>query len=225
MDEVDFYLRHRSQITEWAKLETRLQDVLRDAVVDRDVDRVARLFSAECGDAEVDFYVRNRSMITQWDAVQTVAGQALHQELLTAAENVGWPAYEHKRGWTDVRACSTDLDAIYGTRKAQVILAWTKQDLLTTRRGYPYPRIALDLHAPTKRGEDPVRDELIEATRQAAHELGMTKKDNWWVHWCMLEPVADRQDLGSYAAGCLARLQGAAERLQPILRGVIGDGS
>jgi hypothetical protein len=223
VEEVEFYLRHRSQIVEWAKLDTRFNDLLRDSVRERDVDKVSKLFAGEFGDAEVDFFSRNRSLITEWAAIQTVAGQALHQALLTAGSAAGCPAHEYPRGLTEARVRGKDYDGFLERRRVQVILAWTRQDLLTTGRGYPFPRLALDLGAPEQWQGDG-RPELIRATRQVAHELGMKKggKGNWWVHWGMLEAITDGQDLAAYAAECFYQLQNAAGRFQPILRDVIG---
>jgi len=88
-DAVQFYLRHRLQISEWVKLEKRVDDLIRDAVQEGAVDKATKILSGELGDADVDFYVRNRSLIREWDALQAEAGQALHGELLRAAREAG----------------------------------------------------------------------------------------------------------------------------------------
>ena len=218
-DEIQFYLRHHRQISEWAKLEKRVDHVLRDAVQEGSVDKAAKLFAGEFGDAEVDFYIRNRWLIAEWDALQTAAGKALHQALLTAAREAGCPAFEGKKGWTAARARSPELDTLNDDQMIWIEIAWTMQDLLSTRHGYPYPRIALVLHP--NRWQSDTRERLINATRPVARELGMKKKLDWWVHWRILDEIAEHQDLPSYAADCVAKFQNAAERLYPVLRDAI----
>ena len=219
-DEIAFYLRHRRQITEWAALEGRVHDLLRDTVAEGSVDKAAQLLAGESGDDEVDFYVRNRSLITQWDALQVPAGHALHQALLSAARDAGCPATEHRRGWTSARARSPELDALFDDWGAWVEFAWTKQDLLSTRRGYRFPRVALLL--PPNRWQGDVRAGLIKGTRAVARELGMNKKGgDWWTHWRMLDEISDSQDVESYAAECVTQFRNTANSLCPVLREVI----
>ena len=217
-DAVQFYLRHRLQIYEWVKLEKRVDDLIRDAVKEGAVDKATKILNGEFGDADVDFYVRNRSLIKEWDSLQAVAGQALHAELLRAAREAGCRATEEKRGWTFARVSSPEFDWLV-EQKVEVELGWTKQDLLSTRRGSPFPRIALQLNPHRWNGENRAR--LIEATRPVAHELGMTRKDKWWVHWRMLGAISESQDLRSYAEACVGKLHLASERFYPMLRDAI----
>lgn len=98
-------------------------------------------------------------------------------------------------------------------------MCWTKQDLLSTRHGVPFPRIALELNPRRWNGENRAR--LLEATRPVAHELGMNRKDNWWAHWRVLGVISESQDLPSYADACIAKLSAASERFYPMLRDAI----
>lgn len=216
-DKVAFYLRHRHQIDEWARLEKRADDLMRQAVDQGSRDDATKLLRAESGDDEVDFYVRNRVLITEWDALQTLAGEALHTALVDAARAAGLGAYEGKRGWTTVR--SPEFDKLPDKHRFSVELAWTKQDLLSTRRGYPFPRLSLVGDPETWAGER--REILVRATQAIAGELGMTKKDNWWVRWRMLDEISDSQDLPSYADACVEALRTASARLYPVLLEVI----
>jgi hypothetical protein len=212
-DKVDFYVRHRRQIDEWARLEKRADSLMRQAVDDGSPDDATKLLRGESGDDEVDFYVRNRVLITEWDALQTLAGEALHTALVDSARAAGFGAYEGKRGWTTVR--SPEFDTLRDKHRVSVELAWTRQDLLSTRRGYPFPRLAMELHPETWTGER--REILVRATRAIAGELGMTKKDKWWVRWRMLEEISSSLDLSSYADACVEALRSASARLYPVL--------
>jgi len=215
---VQFYLRHRLQISEWVKLEKRVDDLIGDAVKEGAVDKATRILNGEFGDADVDFYVRNRSLIREWDSLQAVAGQSLHAELLRAGREAGCRATEEKRGWTSARVSSPEFDWLV-EQKVEVELGWTKQDLLSTRHGFPFPRMALQLNPLQWNGENRAR--LIEATGPVADELGMTRKDNWWVHWRMLGAISESQGLRSYAEACVAKLHAASERFYPMLRDAI----
>lgn len=212
-DQVQFYLRHRGQISEWAKLEKRADDLMRDAVKEGAPDKATRLLKGEYGDDEVDFYTRNRLLITEWDNLQTIAGQAVHDALLVAGREAGFDAHEGKRGWTSVSPRSPEIDKLRDEEKVWVEMAWTKQDMLSTRRGYPFPRLALVLHPDRWEGES--RALLINATRPIAHEMGMKRKASWSVHWHMLDPISESQDPRSFADECVAKLQRATECLYP----------
>ncbi|GAB2776292.1 hypothetical protein GCM10027039_41930 [Terrabacter koreensis] len=214
-DKVDFYLSHRSQISEWAKLEMRANDLMRDAVEKGALDSATNLLKGESGDDEADFYVRNRSLITEWDALQTLAGEALHRALVGSARKAVLDPREGGRGWTSVFARSPELDRLHEEHKIGVEMAWTKQDLLSTRRKYPFPRLALTLHPERWNGER--RDMVIQATRPVAHQLGMRRKLEWWVHWGMLDAISESQDLESYADACVTRLRDASVLLYPVV--------
>jgi hypothetical protein len=214
-DKIGFYLSHRRQISEWAKLAERVDKLMRDAVKEGSQDKAIKLLNAQSGDAEADFYVRNRWLITEWDTLQSLAGQALHAELLASAREAGFDADERKRGWTEVTFRSPEFDRLRDDQRVWVHLAWTKQDLLSTRRGYPSPRLSLVLHPETWNGVS--RDMVAEATRPVAHELGMKKKLVWSAHWGPLDEIAESQSLQSYADACVARLRDASARLYPVL--------
>lgn len=214
-DKIDFYLRHRTQISEWAKLGQRAELLMRDAVKEGTVEKATKLLKGEYGDDEVDFYVRNRFLINEWDNLQTIAGQALHTAILATARASGCDANEGKRGWTNVLISSPEIDEVREEHRIYVEMTWTKQDLLSTRRGYPSPRLALVLHP--ERWQDDDRAVLVNATRPVAHELGMKKKDSWWAHWRVLDPIEDTQSLQAYADECLGKLRVAAERLHPVV--------
>ena len=214
-DQVAFYLRHRGQISEWAKLEKRVDGLMRDAVEQGEQDKAVMLLRGDSGDPEVDFHVRNRSLISQWDSLQTAAGEALHASLVEAAREGGLHIHQGKQGWTEVRLRSPEFEALRDERSVHVELVWTKQDLLSTRRGYPFPRLALVLPPATWQGAS--RNLVVTATRVTAHDLGMKKKVTWWVHWGMLDAIAESQDPRNYADGCIAKLQEASVRLYPVL--------
>ena len=212
-EKISFYLDHRLQISEWAKLAERVDKLMRDAVKEGSQDKAIKLLNAESDDTEADFYVRNRLLITEWKSLQTLAGDALHAELLASAHEAGFDAGEGKRGWTTVR--SPEFTSLLHEQKVTVELAWTKQDLLSTERGYPFPRLALVLDP--ARWKDETRDVLVSASRPVAHKLGMKRKDNWWAHWGTLDAIAESQSLQSYADACVARLRDASVRLHPLL--------
>lgn len=214
--EIQFYLSHRSQIAQWAKLESRSDNLMRDIVTGGDADRASQLLKGDSGDDEIDFYVRNRLLINEWDNLQTVAGEALHAALVEATQRAGFDAVDYKRGWFEVRAQSAELNELHDEFEISIYMAWTKAHLLSTRRGYPFPRVALELRPSTWQGER--RQALIKATQGPAHELGMKRKNTWWVHWRMLNPIPESQQLQAYADDCVARLQEAATRLQPVLQ-------
>jgi hypothetical protein len=214
LEKIEFYLRHRRQISEWAKLDKRTDDLMRDAVEEGAHDKATKLLKGASGDPEVDFYVRNRSLITEWDSLQTVAGEALHGTLVAAVRDAGFDAYEGKKGWTTVLFRSPEYDQIRADQKVRIELAWTRQDLLSTRRGYAFPRLAL-VGPDTWKGQS--RDTLVKATWAVAQDLGMKKHDKWWVHWGMLDPISESQDLRSYADACVAKLQDASRLLYPVL--------
>lgn len=214
-DQIEFYLRHRTQISEWAKLAQRTDHLMRDAVKEGSIEKAIKLLNGEYGDDEVDFYVRNRFLITEWDNLQTIAGQALHTAILATARASGCDAHEGKRGWTNVLIRSPEIYKVREEHKIYVEMTWTKQDLLSTRRGYPSPRLALVLHP--ERWHDDDRTIIVNATRPVAHELGMKKKDNWWAHWRVLDPIKDTQSLQTYAEECVGKLRVAAERLHPVV--------
>ena len=213
-EKIEFYLRHRRQISEWAKLDKRTDDLMRDAVKEGAYDKATKLLKGASGDTEVDFYVRNRSLITEWDSLQTVAGEALHSALLVAAREAGHSPKEGKGGWTEVRFSSPEFDEIRADQKVRIDLAWRRRDLLSTRRGYAFPRLAL-VGPDTWKGES--RDTLVKATWAVAQDLGMKKHDKWWVHWGMLDPISESQDLRSYADACVAKLQDASRMFYPML--------
>ena len=212
---IDFYLAHRHQISEWARLAERVDRLMRDAVKEGSQDKAIKLLNAESGDAEADFYVRNRLLITEWDALQSLAGQALHVELLASAREAGLDAEEGKRGWTEVTFRSPEFDRLRNEQRVWVHLVWAKQDLLSTRRGYPFPRLSLVLHPDAWTGAS--RDVVAKATRPVARHLGMTRKGIWSAHWGMLDEIAESQNLRSYAHACVASLRDASARLYPVL--------
>jgi hypothetical protein len=212
-EKVDFYLAHRHQISEWAKLGERVDKLMRDAVKEGSQEKAIKLLLADSGDPEADFYVRNRLLITEWNTLQSLAGQALHTALLGSAGEAGFDAQEGKRGWTTVR--TPEFDRLRNQHRVTVELVWTKQDLLATRRGYPSPRLAVVIDPETWNGAD--RDELVNASRLVAHEVGMKRRDNWWAHWGLLDEITDTQTLQSYAEACVARLRDASTRLYPVL--------
>lgn len=214
-DAVEFYLRNRRQISAWAELGTRADDLMRDAVKQGAVDKALNLLKGESGEDDVDFYVRNRSLITQWDSLQTDAGAALHAALLSAGPAAGCDAWEGKAGWSEALVRSPEFDKLKDEQSVWVQLAWTKQHLLSTRRGYPFPRLALVISPNKWKGES--RDHLIKVTRPVAHELGMKKKDNWWAHWRMFDEIPGSPDLRSYADDCVTKLQEASQLLYPVL--------
>lgn len=218
-DEVDFYVRHRRQISEWAALRGRVSELMRDAVTQGSLDSAVSLLEGSFGDAEVDFYVRNRALITGWNALQVPAGLVLHEALLGAAHEAGCQVTEGNKGWTSMRPLEPELVEFRAEHEAAFAIFWTKQDLLSTVRGYPFPRIALSLDP--SRWEGDRRARVINATRPAAIELGMKKKDTWWPHWCMLDEISESEDLRTYAAGCVAKLRQVSERLYPPLRDAI----
>lgn len=215
-EEIGFYLRHRVQISEWAALHERVEKLMRDAVTAGSHDAALRLLNGESGDDEVDFYVRNRALITEWDALQTSAGLALHDALLDAVRNADCRVVEGKRGWTTAMVRTPGLAALRGEHEAWIEMAWTKQDLLSTRRGFASPRIAIVLKPSRWAGED--RTRVLAATSVVAREQGLTKRqDGWWIHWGVLAEVAESQDLGSYADDCVEQLQEASNRVYPRL--------
>lgn len=219
-EEIQFYLRHRHEINEWTKLDARVDAFMRDAVNEGDVGKALALLRGESGDAEVDFYVRNRSLIAEWANLQTAAGEALHTALiLTANEEPGCEPYEGKRGWSGVLRRSPEFDELRAEHGALVEMAWTRQDLLSTRRGYPFPRLALSLTPAQWVDKD--RHRVIEATRPVAHEFGMKRTDAWWVHWRELAPISDSQDIAAYAQACVGTLLEVSARLYPVLREAI----
>ena len=79
----------------------------------------------------------------------------------------------------------------------------------------PRSEISFQLHPSQWAGER--RDRVIRATRPLAHQLGMKRKFGWWVHWGMLEPISESQDLREYADACVAKLQDASGQLYPVL--------
>ena len=221
MDKIDFYLRHRAEILQWASLEDRTHDMLGDAVKSGDTEQASRLFAGSSGEDEIDFFVRNRFLIAEWNAVQVAAGEALHLELLAAGQRVDFSVREGKRGWSSIRATSSDLEKIYDSYRVEIMLGWTKSDLLSTRRGYPFPRLALSLDP--ERWTDDGRARLTAATRETAAELGMTKHDKWWCHWRVMDPIANAEELTSYATACVERLNDAAVVLGRIVLDVTAD--
>lgn len=216
-EEIQFYLRHRRQITEWAGLEARTEALMRDAVRKGAEDDAIKLMKGNFGEVEADFYIRNQSLIKQWDSLQTAAGDILHDALLAAAGNLGLPGGVGKMGWTTIHAV-LDSSPLH-RHHIQLELAWTKGHLLTTRKGYPSPRIALSL--PPAKWNDERRSRLVGATRLVAHELGMTRRDKWWAHWGILDEISEGQDLHSYADQCLDTLVTAREHLFPIILEVL----
>jgi hypothetical protein len=216
--EVQFYLRHRRQVTEWAQLEKRVLGLMRDLVSEHAPDKAVDLLRGESGEAEVDFYVRNRSLITEWDGLQAAAGQALHSALLTALRDAKLDPTEGKKGWTSAMI-QFRLGEATEDWNAALEMAWTKQDLLSTRRGYAFPRLALVLHP--GRLEAETRSLLANATRAEAHAIGLRRKSNWWVHWATLEGISESQDLETYATRCVAQLQEASARMSPVLQGAL----
>ncbi|NCD17155.1 MAG: hypothetical protein EOL91_07550 [Actinobacteria bacterium] len=214
-DEVQFYARHYRQIEQWAQLEKRVHDVLKDSVKGGDVERALSLISGETGDAELDFYVRNRHLIMQWHSLQPATGLALHQALLGMGKDQFDGAHERRNGWTTVAARSPELEAL-GQRGLYVELAWMKQHLLSTGRGFPFPRLAL-AHNPDTWDESS-RARLRAATSSTAHALGMKRRgDKWWAHWGFLEGIADGQNEDDYAQQCMSIALTAGERLAPVL--------
>lgn len=106
-------------------------------------------------------------------------------------------------------------------RGLYVEMAWTKPLLLSTKRGYPFPRAAI-VHKPDV-WEKEARAHLRHATRPGAADLGMSPRrgDNWWAHWRVLDEIADGQGIDEYAAQCVAWLQKAGAQLTPTLQDAI----
>ncbi|WP_156160549.1 hypothetical protein [Demequina soli] len=217
-DPVNFYVRNRKQISEWAGLRVQTEKLMRDAVSKESPDTALKLMTGESGDADVDFYVRNRSLIEEWDALQGPAGLALHHALLEAATGVGARAHEGKRGWTTVSLPEAELGTLVAERHEPLVeLVWTKSDLLSTRRGYAFPRMTLAFNPNTW-----TKDERLgarAATRKVAHSLGMRRiGDAWWAHWGVLPEINETQSLGDYAAACIDMLNEGSARLYPAVR-------
>jgi len=155
-DEVQFYLRHRGQITAWAKLEKRVDALMRDAVKQGAVDKAIQLLKGDSGDKDVDFYVRNRSLITQWDGLQSAAGQALHNALQSAAQDAGAAADTGKRGHSSAHFPTEHLTGrlwVWDDHGVRVQLWWIRQHLMSTRRQYAFPRLFLSLNRHRWKGE------------------------------------------------------------------------
>lgn len=120
-----------------------------------------------------------------------------------------------KKGWTTVLARSSGMDKVREEHRISVEMAWTKQDLLSTRRGFAYPQLALVVNPDRWQGDE--RSVIVEATRSVARDLGMTRKDSWWAHWGSLDPIAQTQTVEAYADECVATLSLAAERFRPAV--------
>ncbi len=218
-DAIGFYLSHRDQITQWAKLEGRVDALMRDAVNEGNANAAINLLKGTSGDQEADFYVRNQALIREWDDLQIEAGQALHRELLAVGREADYKVKENARHYSSVGYRSPEFDDL-GTRYGiRLELVWMKQDLLSTRRGYRYPRLALHVHKDNWEGEN--RQSLITATRPVAHELGMKERGDWQLHYGMLDPDFESLDPRGYAEQFVAILSDAATRLYPVIEEAI----
>lgn len=219
-DAIEFYVRHRDQISAWAAVHRRVDQLMREAFAKNSPDLAMKILTAESGDAEVDFYVRNRALIIEWDALQILAGKALHEALLTAAAAAGYGVDEGKNGWITVYVRTAELDELREKQRAWVEMAWMKQGLLSTRRGFPFPRIAVTLPPSQWGGEN--RAVVIGATSIVANELGMKRRgDAWWAHWGVLDAISKSEDLQSYAERCVLRLREVSEHMHPPLQEAI----
>ncbi|RYG77062.1 hypothetical protein EU513_08930 [Yimella sp. RIT 621] len=211
--EIEVFARHRDQIEEWACLEGRFDELIREAVTAGDAERAISLAKGHSGDEQVDFFVRNRQTIAEWKALQPDAAAALHAELIAAAQRLGFEIVLGHNGWTTIHAYHDQRDTAAAPVTTE--LAWTKRNLLGVKGdGHPYPRLALwaidENLAPGQ------REQIYSSTKSAAHALGMTRKAQAWVHWRPLDGVSQSQNVKSYAAGCMAALSEASEQLIPL---------
>lgn len=220
VEQIDFYMRNRHQISEWAALRDRVAGLLADAVTQGSRDAAIGLLEGSTGDPEIDFYVRNRQLIAEWDALQVPAGLALHEALLTAARDAGFMVSEERKGWTSARPLEPELVDLRANHGAAFAIFWTKQDLLSTVRGFQFPRIVFSLDPDRWAGR--ARASVVDATRAAALEWGLkARKDKWWPYWRMLDGISESENISTYAVGCVDALGQFARHLYPSLHAAI----